>query len=102
MDLTRPADNSSTNGLNNSDQENAPVKLVRTDNINESILSISVTNTPRTPLSSLTYTDPSGEVVKFNPRTDTGVTVAGLREARILLDNVGMGDDGATTPYKLS
>jgi len=109
MDLTRPAeavstDNSSTNGLNNSDQENAPVKLVRTDNINESILSISVTNIPRTPLSSLTYTDPSGEVVKFNPRTDTGVTVAGLREARILLDNVGMGTTSgvSTTPYKLS
>jgi len=102
MDLTTPANKETDEMLNSSNQENAPAGLVRPSSIYESNLSISVSNTPRTPLSSLTYTDPSGEVVKFNPRTDTGVTVARLREARILLDNVGMGDDGATTPYKLS
>jgi len=102
MDLTSPANKEAEERLNSSNQENAPVGLVGPSSIYESNLSISVSNTPRTPLSSLTYTDPSGEVVKFNPRTDTGVTVARLREARILLDNVGMGDDGATTPYKLS
>ena len=41
--------------------------------------------------SSLTYTESLGEVVKFNPRTDTGFTVAGIREATILLNNVGSG-----------
>jgi len=103
MDLTRPAESQVTDQrLNSSNQENAPVELVEHSGIYESNISISVSNTPRTPLSSLTYTDSSGEVVKFNPRTDTGVTVARLREARILLDNVGMGDEGATTPYKLS
>merc|ERR1719244_1735922 len=110
MDLTRPTGAASTNNsteksLNNSNQENAPEELVDSDNINEGNLSISVTNNPRTPLSSLTYTDSSGQVVKFNPRTDTGVSVAGLREARILVNNVGM--EGANsgvsnTPYKLS
>merc|ERR1719427_651130 len=88
--------------LNCSNQENNPVQLGGVENIDESVLSISVTHTPRTPLSSLTYTDPSGQVVKFNPRTDTGVTVAGLREAHILLNNVGMTDSTSTTPYKLS
>merc|ERR1719244_2058700 len=110
MDLTRPAGAASTNNsteksLNNSNQENAPEELVDSDNINEGNLSISVTNNPRTPLSSLTYTDSSGQVVKFNPRTDTGVSVAGLREARILLNNVGMqgANSGVSnTPYKLS
>jgi len=102
MDLTSPANKDTEDRLNSSNQENAPVGLVESSSVYEGNLSISVSNTPRTPLSSLTYTDPSGEVVKFNPRTDTGVTVARLREAHILLDNVGMGDDGATTPYKLS
>merc|ERR1719209_73434 len=105
MDLTSPANKEADEGLNSSNQENAPVGLVGPSTIYESNLSISVTNTPRTPLSSLTYTDPSGEVVKFNPRTDTGVSVAGLREARILLNNVGMEGTNSgvsTTPYKLS
>jgi len=100
MELTRTIEVvENSKQLNSSDQENNPVHLVRPDNIDESILSISVSQTPRTPLSSLTYTDPSGEVVKFNPRTDTGVTVAGLREAHILLSNVGM---QTASPYKLS
>merc|ERR1711964_502481 len=49
-----------------------------------------VTNIPCTSASSLTFTEPWGEVVKFNPRTDMGMTVGRLREARILLNNVGM------------
>eukprot|EP00092_Neocalanus_flemingeri_P016972 GFUD01018357.1.p1 GENE.GFUD01018357.1~~GFUD01018357.1.p1 ORF type:complete len:1382 (-),score=385.34 GFUD01018357.1:112-4257(-) len=104
MEMTRTMETRFDKELNNSNQENNPVELVSSGSIDESILSISVSQTPRTPLSSLTYTDPSGAVVKFNPRTDTGVTVAGLREAHILLNNVGMTDSTgrATTPYKLS
>eukprot|EP00092_Neocalanus_flemingeri_P005808 GFUD01006251.1.p1 GENE.GFUD01006251.1~~GFUD01006251.1.p1 ORF type:complete len:1390 (+),score=406.14 GFUD01006251.1:54-4223(+) len=104
MEMTRTMETRFDKELNNSNQENNPVELVSSGSIDESNLSISVSQTPRTPLSSLTYTDPSGAVVKFNPRTDTGVTVAGLREAHILLNNVGMTDSTgrATTPYKLS
>merc|ERR1719186_210666 len=102
MDMTTAVDARTNEDLNCSNQENNPVQLSGVENIDESVLSISVTHTPRTPLSSLTYTDPSGQVVKFNPRTDTGVTVAGLREAHILLNNVGMTDSTSTTPYKLS
>ena len=100
MELTRTIEvGEHSKALNSSDQENNPVQLARPEIIDESILSISVSQTPRNPLSSLTYTDPSGEVVKFNPRTDTGVSVAGLREAHILLSNVGM---QSASPYKLS
>merc|ERR1719186_1833957 len=102
MDMTTDALARTVGDLNGSNQENNPVQLGGVENIDESVLSIFVTHTPRTPLSSLTYTDPSGQVVKFNPRTDTGVTVAGLREAHILLNNVGMTDSTSTTPYKLS
>ena len=100
MDLTRTIEVvEQSKELNSSNQENNPVHLMGPMNIDERILSISVSQSHRTPLSSLTYTDPSGEVVKFNPRTDTGVTVAGLREAHILLSNVGMQN---ASPYKLS
>eukprot|EP00090_Calanus_glacialis_P007812 TRINITY_DN16251_c0_g1_i1.p1 TRINITY_DN16251_c0_g1~~TRINITY_DN16251_c0_g1_i1.p1 ORF type:complete len:1069 (-),score=415.63 TRINITY_DN16251_c0_g1_i1:309-3422(-) len=104
MELTRTESLQLEKELNSSNQENNPMQLVSSRSIDESNLSISVSQTPRTPLSSLTYTDPSGEVVNFNPRTDTGVTVAGLREAQILLSNVGMVDNmgRSTTPYKLS
>merc|ERR1719470_459836 len=104
MELTRTETVQIEKELNSSNQENNPMQLVSSGSIDESNLSISVSQTPRTPLSSLTYTDPYGEVVKFNPRTDTGVTVAGLREAHILLNNVGMVDNAgrSTTPYKLS
>merc|ERR1719186_2115253 len=102
MDMTTSVEARTDEDLYCSNQENNPVQLGGVENIDESVLSISVTHTPRTPLSSLTYTEPSGQVVKFNPRTDTGVTVAGLREAHILLNNVGMTDSTSTTPYKLS
>ena len=86
---------------NNDDQENNPLQ-VSGGAIDENNLSISVSQGSRTPLSSLTYTDKSGEVFRFNPRTDTGVTVAGLRQAHILLNNVGMESSSErTTPYKL-
>jgi len=101
MDITRLVDNEL--GPMSSDEENRPVHLTR-NRLDESNISISVACNRRTPLKSLTYTDSSGEVVKFNPRTDTGVTVEGLRQAHILLNNVGMGDESerSITPYKLS
>lgn len=74
-----------------------------TENMEEStsVLSVSRSKNRRTPLGEM---DLEGERVTYNPKTETG-TVANLREAQILLRNVGMQgkrSSGGVTPYRLS